>query len=84
METSYNGFYCSICNYDYHQYFNTLKAEVVYSDRFCRSMVEKTLSPALYIHKHFIKLGRIIAKFITNCDSRGTYSVNVPMHEEII
>lgn len=77
---SLEGFYCSLCDYENHQYIDTEKSRLYYSENFCRSMIENTLGPIRYMHEHFIKFSTLSLGFMTKCNAKGEFLVseNVP------
>lgn len=76
---SYKGFYCSLCNYENHKYFNLEKNEVVFSEKYCRDIVEHTLPNLMFFHIHINKYLNLISKFLLSCDFKGDYQVDVPI-----
>lgn len=74
--TSYQGFYCSICDQDNHQFFNTTTNKVVFSEQFCRDITEHTLPTMMYFHNHFVKYLNLITKFVMSCDFKGDFNLD--------
>ena len=84
MYNSYKGFYCTICNYENHKFFNTNKQEIIYSEKFCRDMVENTLPTLVFFHVDIVKYINLVSKFLLSCDHKGDYMADVPIPEKLI
>lgn len=76
MITAYKGFYCTICNHDNHPHIDTSKKTVTYSEAFCRTTVEETLMPMLFLHVDIVKYVNMVSKFFVSCDFKGDYDVD--------
>lgn len=76
MITAYKGFYCSICNHDNHPHIDTSKKTITYSEAFCRTTVEETLMPMLFLHVDIVKYVNMVSKFFVSCDFKGDYDVD--------
>ncbi len=79
---SYQGFYCTICNYEYHQFFTTEK--VIFSEKFCRDVVENTLPVLLFFHSNIVKYSNLVSKFLVSCDHKGDYMADVKIPKEYL
>ena len=73
IETTYSGFYCSLCNADYHKYIMLDAKQVVFSKRFCRDIVTNSLHYLLYFHVHLINYINLQIKFLSFCDGSGKF-----------
>lgn len=73
MVTSFEGFYCSICDHKNHPYIDTSKRTVTYCDGFCRTLVETTLPNMLFWHVDIVKYLNMVTKFMVACDFKGDY-----------
>lgn len=76
FETSYSGFYCTICNFDNHKYFDTTTQTVFFSEKFCRDIVENTLHTLLLFHVDIVKHANLVTKFVSACDFTGAYNLD--------
>ncbi len=76
LHKSYKGLYCSICNYDYHKYFNLETKEIIYSEKFCRDIVVKSLTTLKFFHIHLQSFLNLISTFLMRCDYKGLYEEN--------
>ncbi len=74
---SYKGFYCSLCNFKNHKFFDEQNAVITYSEKFCRDIVEHTLSTLLFFHVHLNKYSNLVSKFVLSCDKKGDYEADV-------
>jgi hypothetical protein len=76
FQTTYSGFYCTICNFDNHKYFDMTTQTVFFSEKFCRDIVENTLHTLLLFHVDIVKLVNLVTKFISSCDFTGTFNLD--------
>ena len=81
---TYKGFYCTICDAGSHKYFNLDKNEVVFSEKFCRDIIENTLTSLLFFHVHINKYANLVSKFLLSCDKKGDYQPNVKIPLDVI
>lgn len=65
---SYKGFYCSICDHGNHQFFNKKTRTIQFSEKFCRDVVENSLSNLLFFHIDIVKYSNLVSKFLLSCD----------------
>lgn len=77
---SYKGFYCTLCDAELHEYFDSDHSTFVESKDFCREMVRETLNFNIYRNNFFPKITRLYSQFVTSCDYRSVYdpSIGVP------
>lgn len=73
MITTFEGFYCSICDHENHTHIDVKKKTVTYAEAFCRTVVEKTLSNMLFFHVDIVKYVNMVSKFMVSCDFKGDY-----------
>ena len=76
FQTTYSGFYCTICNFDNHKYFDSASQTVFFSEKFCRDIVENTLHTLLLFHVDIVKHANLVTKFVASCDFTGTYNLD--------
>lgn len=76
FQTAYSGFYCTICNFDNHKYFDSATQTVFFSEKFCRDIVENVLHTLLLFHVDIVKHANLVTKFISSCDFTGTYNLD--------
>lgn len=81
---SYKGVYCSICDADLQKYFNVKGGKVWFSQDFCRTMIQNTLSPLLYFHNHFVKVGNLVSKYLSSCTFKGEYVVDSLVPKNVV
>lgn len=48
------GFYCSICNKDYHKYFNFESKQIEMSSDFCSMLVGNTLNINIFRYEYLM------------------------------
>lgn len=76
---AYTGFYCIICDADLQQFIKPDDKQVVYTTRFCRSLLQNTLHFLAYLHSHLAKYLNLELTFIARCKSSNEYlSTAVP------
>ena len=71
--STYQGFYCTICNHDNHKHFNMDTNTVNFSEKFCRDVVEHTLPVVIFWYEDVIKYFNLVSKFLLSCDYKGDY-----------
>lgn len=76
FQTAYSGFYCTICNFDNHKYFDGTSQTVFFSEKFCRDIVENTLHTLLLFHVDIVKHVNLVTKFVSSCDFTGTFNLD--------
>ena len=74
LYTSRRGFYCSLCNQPYHEFFDIYSSSIISSNKFCQTMVEHTLNFYLFKFEFFVKMSRLYALFMATCDFKGRYN----------
>lgn len=84
MYESYKGFYCSLCNYQNHKFFNLENEEIIFSEKFCRDMIENTLPTLIFFHVDVVKYLNLVSKFLLSCDHKGDYMADVPIPKKLI
>ena len=47
------------------------------SETFCRKHVETSLQALLYIHIHFPKVANLVTYFLSTCNHKGVYELDV-------
>lgn len=76
FKTTYSGFYCTICNFDNHKYFDATTQTVFFSEKFCRDIVESNLHTLLLFHVDIVKHVNLVTKLVSSCDFTGTYNLD--------
>ena len=83
FKTSYSAFYCTICNFDMHKYFDLKSKKVFFSDKFCRDIVKETLHILLLFHFDIVKLANLVTKFVASCNYAGTFNLDAVVPKEL-
>lgn len=73
FQTSYTGFYCTICDAKFQQYIDVKKEKFNFSKRYCRSILKNTFPVLLYFHNHYLNYVNLITKFLSSCDYKGRF-----------
>ena len=81
---TYKGFYCSICNYENHRFFDPVKKTINFSEKFCRDIIKQNLGSLLLFHVDIVKMLNLSTKFATSCDFRGEYNLEATYPKEFI
>jgi len=76
FQTSYSAFYCVICNYDYHRFFDPKSQVMFFSESFCRDIIQNTLHTLLLFHIDIVKHANLVTKFTVSCDFTGAYNLD--------
>ena len=72
-KTSYQGFYCAICNAENQEYFDLVTKRVTYSEIFCRDIVEHSLPHLMFFNVHMETYQALLANFYTKCNAKGEF-----------
>jgi len=83
FETSYSGFYCSLCDSENHKFILKESSEIVYSERFCRDLTAQSLNVLLYFHVHMMKYLNLLLKFTTFCDANGYFTAKAISSDDL-
>ena len=73
LKETYNGFYCSICDFKNHRAFNFKTKTVNIDVKFCRKMVSHSLPYLSYLRYHLIIYMNFALRFMTYCDDKGSW-----------
>lgn len=84
LNTSYKGFYCSLCKQENHAFFNTEDKKIIYSEKFCRDIVEDSLSNLLFFHVDIVKYANLVSKFLLSCDNKGNFEADLEIPSDAI
>ena len=73
MLESYKGFYCSICDFDNHKFFNIEEKILRVDDNFCFWNVSNTLPTLLFFHKDINDYNNIVSQYMMSCSADHQY-----------
>jgi len=82
LQTSYKGFFCTICDATKHIYFNANYKVAVLSYEFCRQMMSSSIKVLRYLHVHLAKYANYAAHFAGFCDITGKF-IDEPIDAEL-
>lgn len=82
LQTSYKGFFCSICDGTKHIYFNGKYKAAVFSHEFCRQMMASSIKVLRYLHGHLAKYANFAAHYAGFCDITGKF-IDEPIDPEL-
>ncbi len=82
LETSYKGFYCSLCDSEAEYFIRTKSKRIVIKRKFCRNMIADSFVALNYLHNHFYDYINLQTLFLESCDFNGNYTkVTVPKNQ---
>lgn len=70
---SRRGFYCSLCDADTHQNYDTLSGIIRMSYGFCSGLIRETMGWNTFQYKFFGKIARLYGHFMSTCSTSGKY-----------
>ena len=73
FETSYKGFYCSLCDADNGRNIDLAKTTFFLSQRFCRNLLISSLPSVTYLKVHLPIYTKLISTFIGGCSIDGPF-----------
>lgn len=76
LYSSRKGFYCSLCDKNAHNFYQTDGELIAMSYSFCSNMVAETLPYFLFKHLHFMKMSRLYGELMAKCSIDGDFSQN--------
>ena len=68
---TYEGFYPMICGSEHQRFIKN--NEIVFSKKFCRTIISNTLPFLLYFHVHLINFLELAELFITKSNASGQF-----------
>ena len=68
--TSYKGFYCGICNYDNHKYFDLEDKVMKVDDNFCYWTISHSLRVLLFFYKDIGRYANLLSQYMMSCRVR--------------
>lgn len=77
FETTYKGFYCSVCDANNDKFLKTAGNQFVFDKQFCRDTIYNSLHPLLYIHVYFMKYLNLASRFLSSCDAQGNFKETI-------
>ena len=80
---SRRGFYCSLCDADAHQNYNTQDGSIHFSYGYCTELVEETMGWSVFKYEHFHKLARLYGHFLSACDTMGKYDETEMLNDHL-
>lgn len=83
MKTTYQGFYCTLCDAVNHMFIIPKNGTIIYSEKFCRNIVENTLPSLIYFQSHMMIIANLVSNLVNSCDFKGNYGVINPVAKNI-
>ena len=81
---TYKGFYSTLCNADSLVFFDVAEKKIIYSERFCRDVVEHTLPSVIFWSVDVVKFFNLVSKFLVSCDYEGEFENDRKVPPEFI
>ena len=81
---TYKGFYCTLCDYENHRFFDPLAKSITFKQEFCRDIVRKNLPTLLLFHVDIVKVINLAAKLLSSCGPRGEYNMEAVVPPEVL
>lgn len=76
LTNSRQGFYCSLCDANTHQYYNGTNFKFRTSAQFCGKLAQNLLSYYIFKYKFFPKIARLYAQWTVSCDINGNFKAS--------
>ena len=84
FEKSFKGFYCGVCNYDNHKFFDLEEKVLKVDDNFCYWTVSHSLSTLLFFYKDIVSYSNIMSQFIMSCSNTGEYRFGMTIPPSLV
>lgn len=81
---TYKGFYCTLCDYENHRFFDPLAKSITFKQDFCRDIVRKNLPNLLLFHVDIVKVINLAARLLTTCGPRGEYNMEAVVPPKVL
>lgn len=76
LQQSYQGLFCSVCDFVNHQFFDGQNQTIVYSQRFCRQYIDSSIVSLKYLNDLIIQLSNLVTEFTFSCNRQGFFREN--------
>jgi hypothetical protein len=74
FKTAFKGFYCGVCNFDNHKYFDLETKILKVDDNFCYWTVSHSLRVLLFFYQDIVSYSNLMSQFVKSCSAEGVYS----------
>lgn len=74
FKSAYKGFYCGICNFDNHRFFDLEAKKLKVDEAFCLKTVESSLSTLIFFYDDIIEYNNLVSMYMKSCNMRSQYS----------
>ncbi len=81
--TSFEGYWCSICEAKYHAFFDVDKKAIKFDHKFGREILRNTFHVLIYFHVHIPRISDLLSRFIVSCNSNGEFEYKTINPEHI-
>ena len=71
---AYKGVPCALCDARNHTFINGGEQKITQSNHFCRGIIQHSLIPLLYLHKHYRDFHNLVVMFVNQCDLEGNFN----------
>lgn len=81
---TYRGFYSALCNANSIDFIDVAEKKIIYSEKFCRDIVEHTVPTVLFWAVDVVKFFNLVSKFLVSCDYEGEFDNERKVPPELI
>ena len=74
FKDAYKGFYCAICNFDNHRFFDLEAKKLKVDEAFCLRTVESSLSTLIFFYDDIVEYNNLVSMYMKSCNMRSEYS----------
>ena len=73
FKQSFKGFYCAVCNYDNHKFFDLETKTLNVADDFCYWTVSHSLRVLLFFYEDIVDYNNMISQYMMSCNMKSEY-----------
>ena len=82
--TSFKGFYCGICNYDNHKFFDLEEKKVKVDDNFCYWTISHSLRVLLFFYNDVGPYINLLSQYMLTCSNTGEYRYGIVIPSKML
>ena len=75
--TSFKGFYCAVCNFDNHKFFDLEEKILKVDDNFCYWTISHSLRVLQFFYNDVGPYSNIMSQFMMSCSNMGEYRFEI-------
>ena len=73
FKQSFKGFYCAVCNYDNHKFFDLETKTLNVADDFCYWTVSHSLRVLLFFYEDIVDYNNVVSQYMMSCNMKSEY-----------